>query len=112
MGTAAGFGQSVGGQTGVGTSSTQSNAPTGGKGGGSATPMSAQNPYASTQPQTQQTQPQPYQPMGGNAFGYNMARLSRQMDPSATLPQPQTQQYDQQQQTAQTGGKEIGRAHV
>lgn len=97
MGMGAGFGQSMGGQTGVGSSSTQSNAPTGGKGGGFSTPTSAQNPYASSQPQQPQTQQ--YQPMGGNVFGYNMARLSSQMDPSATLPAPQQPMGQQPQYT-------------
>lgn len=112
MGAAAGFGQSMGGQTGVGSSSTQSNAPTGGKGGGMSTPTMAQNPYASTQPQ--QAQPQPYQPMGGNVFGYNMTRLARQMDPSATLPtqQPQQTPSTQTQQPAQTGGKGGGQPGI
>jgi hypothetical protein len=107
MGTTAGFGQTFGGNTGVGSATTQSNVQTqgpatGGKGGGYGTPQQAQNPYASNQPQ----QPQQYQPLGGNAFGYNMARLSRQMDLSATLPAPQqTSTYGQPEQAPQMGGK-------
>lgn len=80
MGMGGGFGPS-GGTTGVGSSSTQSNAPTGGKGGGVATPTFAQNPYATTQPR----QPQ-QRPMGQDVFGYNLNRLARQIDPSASLP--------------------------
>ena len=78
------------GQTGVGSATTQSAnipAPTGGKGGGFGTPPQAGFGM-------QQPQPQRYQPMGGNVYGYNMQRLARQMDPSATLPQQQ-QTYTQ-----------------
>lgn len=78
------------GQTGVGSATTQSAnmpAPTGGKGGGFGTPT--QTGFGMQQPQ-----PQRYQPMGGNIYGYNMQRLARQMDPSATLPQQQ-QTYTQ-----------------
>jgi hypothetical protein len=108
---AAGFGQSFGGNTGVGSAPTQDNIQTqgpamGGKGGGYGTPQQASNPYASSQPK--QSQPPAYQPVGGNAFGYNMQRLAQRMDPSASLPPPQqTSTYDQMQtaQAAPTGGK-------
>jgi len=109
MGAGAGFGRMSGGSTGVGSSPTQTDnqqttAPTGGKGGsipqGMQQPMQnmMQNPYASTQPQQQQA----YRPFGGDAFGYNMARLSRQMDPSATLPAPQQASTFQQPSAYQT----------
>jgi len=78
------------GQTGVGSATTQSAnmpAPTGGKGGGFGTPT--QTGFGMQQPQ-----PQRYQPMGGNVYGYNMQRLAQRMDPSATLPQ-QPQVYTQ-----------------
>lgn len=78
------------GQTGVGSATTQSAnmpAPTGGKGGGFGTPT--QTGFGMQQPQ-----PQRYQPMGGNVYGYNMQRLAQRMDPSATLPQ-QPQIYTQ-----------------
>ena len=86
MGMGGGFGQ-IGGATGVGSATTQTGnqqlaAPTGGKGG--SIPQGMQQPMQRIM-QPQQFQ-QPYRPFGGDVYGYNMNRLARQMDPSATLP--------------------------
>ena len=87
MGMVGGLGQ-TGGATGVGSATTQTGnqqlaAPTGGKGG--SIPQGMQQPMQRIM-QPQQFQ-QPYRPFGGDVYGYNMNRLARQMDPSATLPQ-------------------------
>lgn len=71
----------------------------GGKGGGTPTTPVAQTATPATPA---------YQPMGGNAFGYNMSKLAGHMDPSATLPTsqpPTTQNAPAMQNPAATGGK-------
>jgi hypothetical protein len=50
---------------------------------------------------TQPTQQQTHQPFGRNIYGYNMARLSSMMDPSANLPQYQNPYAAQYQQPMQ-----------
>jgi len=96
---AAGMGGALGqpqGDTGVGASPTitSRSQPTGqqygGKGGGMGGPQLQQPAQAST---TESQTSQKYQPMGGNVFGYNMNRLASRMDPSASLPGDNSQQY-------------------
>lgn len=98
----------------------------GGKGGGTVTQpttttsnalaqpaQASTNPYATTVPAGAPTvKPTPTPVFGQNALGYNMGRLSRLMDPSASLPapkpqtpQPQPQPQPQPDQAAPTGGK-------
>lgn len=47
-----------------------------------------QNPYATSQPQSQ-NEAQRFQPYTGTAYGYNLNRLASKLDPSATLPPAQ-----------------------
>jgi hypothetical protein len=68
----------------------------GGKGGGAGAAPQLQQPS-----QSSTSQPQRYQPTGGNVFGYNMNRLASRMDPSASLPGENTQQQQQPQYQAQ-----------
>jgi len=97
MGMGGGFGQSQG-DTGVGASPTTTGQSQsmgqqyGGKGGGAGAGPQLQQPS-----QSSTSQPQRYQPTGGNVFGYNMNRLASRMDPSASLPGDMTQQQPQYQ---------------